>query len=490
MTQLIELNGLRLNELQTNPALYPNTLLLIQNGTDKAENTTVDHLDNYLNVNTKINASAASHLAAADPHGDRAYNSTLLNNHTTLDDAHGHKTYTNNTLIVHSQSLDPHGDRLFSTQLMSSHNGNTDPHGHKAFTNLKIAEHESNTSAHGIQNSISTAINNLRGTFTGFAPLDSNLKIPTSYLPTSNVSTLFVFSLPPIGLLNVIYVNMSDKSQHFWTGSNFEKLSSFNLGNVSLTTNDVAESTDNSDRRYFTMIRESSLINSINLRLNGALNLGSGIGTANVFKEKIGSTLYFRSIVAGDGIVVSETSSGITISKEPESVLETEPTEFTLQTRTFPGSNVQTLTLDGSALNTITFENTLKVPENGLTFFEGRIIVSKVKQGSGLSQTGKYNSVEETRTWKVRLLLSSYQNWTSTIDPVQAVSIVSTEIVEDMIVGSSNTSAIITPTVDALRKALMIGVQSNNDLNYVYLWKGTFKKTFLKHDSTGTIDHE
>lgn len=489
MTQLIDLNGIRLNELQTNPALYPSTYFLIQNGTDKAENSTIALLENYLDINLKISSAVDTHTNASDPHGDRAYNTALLNNHTSLDNAHGHKTYTDNTVIVHTQGLDPHGDRLFATQLMNTHNALTDPHGHKAYANSQIATHNADTSAHGIQTSINTTINSLRGTLNGFAPLDSNEKIPTNYLPTSNVSTIFVFVLPATGVSNVVYVNMTDNNQYFWTGSSFQKLSSYNIGSASLTTDNVAESTTDLNKRYFSTLRQATLENSINLRLNNAISLGTEPTRGNVFKEKIGSTIYLRSIVAGDGIIVAETTTGITISKEPESVIESEPTEFTLQTRTYPGTLTGTMTLDGDPLDTVTYINTLSVPENGLTFFEGRVVVSKVKQGSGLAQAGKYNATEEVRTWQVKLLISSYTNWTALQDPTQVVSILSSEITEDMIVGSSNTSAIINPSVVAADKAVLIGVQSNNDLNYVYLWKGTFKKTSLRHESTGTIDH-
>ena len=287
MTQLIDLNGIRLNELQTNPALYPSTYFLIQNGTDKAENSTIALLENYLDINLKISSAVDTHTNASDPHGDRAYNTALLNNHISLDNAHGHKTYTDNTVIVHTQGLDPHGDRLFATQLMNTHNALTDPHGHKAYANSQIATHNADTSAHGIQTSINTTINSLRGTLNGFAPLDSNEKIPTNYLPTSNVSTIFVFVLPATGVSNVVYVNMTDNNQYFWTGSSFQKLSSYNIGSASLTTDNVAESTTDLNKRYFSTLRQATLENSINLRLNNAISLGTEPTRGNVFKEKI-----------------------------------------------------------------------------------------------------------------------------------------------------------------------------------------------------------
>lgn len=487
MTDILTLNGLKLSDLQVIPSLATSTRFLVQEGTQFAQAGTISLLEDYLNIVPKIDFAVNQHIQAIDPHGDRSFASSLLISHNSLDNAHGHKTYTDSNIILHSQSPDPHGDRAYSLQLLANHNGLADPHGYKAHVDTKIVEHNEDEDAHDITSRINTTIDNIRGVSNGFAPLDTNEKIPSNYLPSSANPIIFAFSLPATGILNTVYIDLSNNNQYYWTGTTYQKLSNFDIGGVTLTTDDVGESSSNLNRRYFTSTREAVLTSSINLRINNAINVGSG---SFIYKEKIGSTLYFKSIVAGTGLEISESSNTITISQIPESIIETEPTDFILQTRTFPSQLTNQLTIDGLALNTTTYENTINYPTEGLCLIRGKVIVSKIKQGTGLESVGKYNRIEEVRSWEVRALIQSYKEWDLVEGFINSASLVDLEITEELVGGISSTTALFTLTLNTDNNAILFNVESNNDLNYVYLWKADFKKLAIKHPDTGTIDHE
>lgn len=80
-----------------------------------------------------------AHLAAFDPHGDRAwsqnYTDTRVNNveaelrdytddvmsdHTNAVDPHGDRAYTDAEIIEHANATDPHGDRLYTDQVVAN----------------------------------------------------------------------------------------------------------------------------------------------------------------------------------------------------------------------------------------------------------------------------------------------------------------------------------------------------------------------------------
>jgi len=206
-------------------------------------------------------------------------------------------------------------------------------------------------------------------------------------------------------------------------------------------------------------------------------------------KKKVGSTLNFRTLLAGDGITLNQTANSIEVSLAPVSSIENEPIDFSTVARTYVGELTNYLTTDGLVLNTTTYANTMKYPTHGLTHYKGRIIVAKVKQGSGLEQIGKYNKIEEMRTWEVSFIINSHQEWNSIDDPVEFSNIAAQTITEDLTSGLTTTDPTVSLSLHNDSKSVLIQCTSPNIANYVYLWKGTFKKTYLSHDSTGTIDH-
>lgn len=489
MTDITNLIGTTIAELQLVPAVTSTTRLPVQRvGVDTAEAATLENIDTYLDVTNKILTAVADHEGTLDAHGDRAYSNVQLNTHKQEIDAHGHKVYTDAEVLNHSQSTDPHGDRLYSYNILQTHKNISDAHGHETFTTQEISTHDQSSNAHNITNRINTAISSLSGVEGGFPPLSNNLTIPSVYLPVTTQPVEFVYGLPTTGIADKIYVLRGDDKQYYWDGVNWQELSSFDVGGLSFTTNDVPESSTSPDlnRRYFTSGREATINAAISARLNGGSSVGSGEA---VYKEKIGSTLYFKTLVAGDGIEVVSGTNSITISKIVESVIEEEPIDFSLQARTYEASVIDVMTTDGLALDTIGYTNVLKFPVEGLTQYTGRIVMAKVKQGSGLSQVGKYNITEEVRTWKVSTLIKSYTDWTSTGDDTFA-TIIATDIVEDLMGTGTNTTATFVVSIDVPTRSVLITVTSPADLNYVYLWKATFKKTYIDHTLDGTIEHD
>jgi len=481
-----DLLGIRINQLQVTPSLNSTTKIVVQDGLDTTKAATIDTLENYLDVTNKIDFAFNSHLTSTDPHGDRAYSVAQLNLHKNELDAHGHKTYTDNSLTIHTQGLDPHGDRSYALGLMTTHNALTDPHGHKAYTIGEVSGHNLDVNAHNIDDRIETAIDDTRGVVNGFAPLDSNLLISSAYLPTTSNQVIFVTSLPATGVVGKLYINYSDDKQYYWTGAIFKELSNFSVGGVSLTTDDVAESTINLNRRYYTTLIETGINSAINTRINIGANLGTGL---NVYKEKVGSTLNFRTLLAGDGITLNQTANSIEVSLAPVSSIENEPIDFSTVARTYVGELTNYLTTDGLVLNTTTYAHTMKYPTHGLTHYKGRIIVAKIKQGSGLEQIGKYNKIEEMRTWEVSFIINSHQEWDSADDPEEFSNIAAQTITEDLTNGLTTTGPTVSLNLHNDSKSVLIQCTSPNIANYVYLWKGTFKKTYLLHDPTGTIEH-
>ncbi len=124
-----------------------------------------------------------AHLAADDPHGDRAYARTYTDsvannleadledytdqaivNHTNAIDPHGDRAYTDQEILDHTNAIDPHGDRAYADTVaataesnandytdseLASHVSAIDPHGDRAYTDAEITEHINATDPHG-----------------------------------------------------------------------------------------------------------------------------------------------------------------------------------------------------------------------------------------------------------------------------------------------------------------------------------------------------
>jgi hypothetical protein len=65
-----------------------------------------------------VDAAIADHVAASDPHGDRAAAAadatTKVANHTVSTDPHGDRAYTTTSISSHAAATDPHGDRAYA----------------------------------------------------------------------------------------------------------------------------------------------------------------------------------------------------------------------------------------------------------------------------------------------------------------------------------------------------------------------------------------
>lgn len=312
MPVITELNGIRINSLQTIPSLSDNTLLMVQRGTNTSEKSTLSALKTYLNISFSISTAIDSHTNAVDPHGDRAYSQLLMNNHKAEADPHNHKAYTNNTLTVHLSATDPHGDRAYSDSKLNLHLTDEDPHGLITIIEDSFNDHSLLENVHNIEGQITTAIAGLRNTENGFASLDSNLKIPSVYLPSQNQQVSFTYSKPIVGVPNVIYVDLTDNKQYYWGSSNsYVTLTpSLDIGGISLTTDNVPQSSTNLNRRYYTEAIETSINTAIAQKISTVNSSGTG---KSVVKAKSGSTLTLKSIKGSSSITVVENADDLTL---------------------------------------------------------------------------------------------------------------------------------------------------------------------------------
>lgn len=310
MPVITELNGIRINSLQTIPSLSDNTLLMVQRGTNTSEKSTLSALKTYLNISFSISTAIDSHTNATDPHGDRAYSQLLMNNHKAEADPHNHKAYTNNTLTVHLSAADPHGDRAYSDSKLNLHLTDEDPHGLITIIEDSFNDHSLSGNVHNIEGQINTAIAGLRNTENGFASLDSNLKIPSVYLPSQNQQVSFTYSKPAVGTPNVIYVDLTDNKQYYWGPSNsYVTLTpTLSIGGISLTTDDIPQSTTNLNRRYYTEATETSINTDLAKKISTVNSSGTG---KSVVKSKSGSTLTLKSLKSSSSVIVVENEDDI-----------------------------------------------------------------------------------------------------------------------------------------------------------------------------------
>lgn len=312
MPTITQLEGVRLNSLQTIPSLSDSTYFFVQRNSNTSEKATISSLKTYLNITYDINAALSTHASSVDPHGDRGYTQTLLNSHNSETDPHNHKAYTNNTLTVHLAASDPHGDRAYSDTNLGNHLSDLDPHGLVTSLEQAIQNHANLENTHNIQGQINTAITSLRNVENGFASLDSTLKIPSAYLPTSNQDIVFTYSKPAIGNPNVLYVDLTDNKQYYWGPSNsYVALTpTLDIGSISLTTDNVPQSTTNLNRRYYTEAIETSINTALAQKVSTVNSSGTG---KSVVKAKSGSTLTLKSIKGSSSITVVENTDDLTL---------------------------------------------------------------------------------------------------------------------------------------------------------------------------------
>lgn len=97
--------------------------------------------------------AVTAHVAASDPHGDRAFATTSVATHTAASDPHGDRAFTTTSISTHTAASDPHGDRAAAatdaTNKVSAHTAAADPHGDRAFATAAIGTHTAATDPHG-----------------------------------------------------------------------------------------------------------------------------------------------------------------------------------------------------------------------------------------------------------------------------------------------------------------------------------------------------
>lgn len=312
MPTITQLEGVRLNSLQTIPSLSDSTYFFVQRNSNTSEKATISSLKTYLNITYDINTALSTHISSVDPHGDRSYAQTLLNSHNSETDPHNHKAYTNNTLTVHLAASDPHGDRAYSDTNLGNHLSDLDPHGLVTSLEQAIQDHADLENTHNIQGQINTAITSLRNVENGFASLDSTLKIPSAYLPTSNQAIVFTYSKPATGDPNVLYVDLTDNKQYYWGTSNaYVTLTpTLEVGSISLTTDNIPQSTTNLNRRYYTEAIETTINSSLSQKVGTVTTVGTG---KSIVKSKTASTLTLKSLKSSSSITVVENADDLTL---------------------------------------------------------------------------------------------------------------------------------------------------------------------------------
>jgi hypothetical protein len=108
----------------------------------------VDRTVDFTNTD-KGTVAVASHVAATDPHGDRAYTDDEIVEHSAAADPHGDRQYTDDELTAHTVAMDPHGDRAYASSQDAAHVAAVDPHGDRSYTDGELAGHVADSDPHG-----------------------------------------------------------------------------------------------------------------------------------------------------------------------------------------------------------------------------------------------------------------------------------------------------------------------------------------------------
>lgn len=159
---MAELTGKSIIELTQAPSINETTNIVVQRqGSPRAEKTQLSEVVKLVTNSTTLNESVQStisdnvslklgqHVSASDPHGDRLFTTSTMNNHLRSLDPHGDRAYTDSKVAAHSSSVDPHGDRAFTITSITNHSKSEDPHGDRAYALAQINAHKVATDPHG-----------------------------------------------------------------------------------------------------------------------------------------------------------------------------------------------------------------------------------------------------------------------------------------------------------------------------------------------------
>jgi len=357
-------------------SLSPTYFLIGQDpNSEIATKFTLNSLETYLNINSKINTSVTTHISAIDPHGDRAFATNIINNHNNLNDAHGHKAYSEGLITAHNSVPDPHGHKAYSNQVLTNHLNVNDPHEIKPYVDQEIEDkidaHKVAIDPHGDR----AYINGLRGANNGLAPLDSAGKISTIYLPSTTAPVSFITNAtrPIVGTSQVIYANTEINNLTYWNpvANNYESFTGNGVGVIN-STDDLPQGT-NLNRRYFTTGIESGLTASLADKVTTAVNVGSS--GESIFRDKIGTTINFKKLIAGSNISILDTGNTLTINSTAAGS-GTTPINSSGVVLKVTNLNISdtVLTKDGLNVNTTNYNNVVTV-YNALTHLKGTISI-------------------------------------------------------------------------------------------------------------------
>lgn len=313
---MADLIGIQIKDLFTAGAINATTELPVQRtGVTKAEKISLTNLTNYIltstefttNLNTSINSKINVHVTASDPHGDRAHASSLLSAHTSATDPHGDRSFatssTNTAIATHVSASDPHGDRVYTNTQISTHIAASDPHGDRAFATT-AANGAVTTSNTYTDNKVSTEFTTRIGTT--IAPLSSG-KVPDTHI-NKELSFSSFSGFPATGLVNRLYIDTSNNDVYYWNGSSYINMTpAVNIGELSLTTNDVTPGSD-LDRQYLTAAKNTTFTNKVSDVLSETT-----ADTTSVFSRKTSNVVYLKNINTDGYIRTSNDATTISL---------------------------------------------------------------------------------------------------------------------------------------------------------------------------------
>lgn len=313
---MVDLVGIQIKDLSTAGAISGTTELPVQRtGINKAEKISLVNLTNYVlastefttSLNTNVNSRVNAHIAASDPHGDRAYANSLMTTHTSASDPHGDRAFAtssiNTAISNHNSASDPHGDRAYTNTQISTHTSAVDPHGDRAFATNVGSTTLSSANTY-TDNKVNTEFTNRVGS--SIAPLSGG-KVPDTYI-NQELSFSSYSSFPATGVASKLYVDTGGNDVYRWNGTGYTNLTpAVDVGSLSLTTNDVAPGS-NTDRQYLTAAKNTEFTNKVSDVLGETT-----ADTQSVFSRKTSNIAYVKNINSTGNISLVSNPTTITI---------------------------------------------------------------------------------------------------------------------------------------------------------------------------------